>query len=136
MELITDRTSADVALGNSKGSYGYADLNRVEQAVANLAVMAKQLDVQLSLSVKTDWGLPGVFNAANWPVQSQMARYLQNVRLLLSAVGVQAVLPESMNALDYLGANQIEKALLVARERILTVKENFRYSGEVYAGEE
>ncbi len=136
MNLITDRTKKDVSLGNSKGTYGYADLNRVEQAVAELVELAKPLDVQLALPVKTDWGLPGEFDTETWPVKSQMARYLQNVRSLVNAVRVDAALPTSMSGLNYIKANQIEIALLAVQKRILAVKENFRYSGEVYAGKE
>ena len=39
MQFITDRTHADVLLGNEKGIYSYEDLNRVERAVAQLSAM-------------------------------------------------------------------------------------------------
>lgn len=35
--LVTDRTQADVAAGNAKGTYNAADLNRVDAAVSDIA---------------------------------------------------------------------------------------------------
>ena len=35
--LVTDRTQADVAAGNAKGTYNAADLNRVSAAVKYIA---------------------------------------------------------------------------------------------------
>lgn len=136
MNLITDRTRADVLLGNEKGRYGDADLNRVEQAVQTLCALAKKLDIHLSLQVKTDWALPGAFSAQSWPVKSQMKRYLDNVRSLCGGLSLQMPLPETMTGLDFAGANRIEKALVEADLRLQGVLQTYHYSGECYAGEE
>lgn len=135
MNLITDRTKADVLLGNEKGRYGIADLNRVEGAVAELLVLAKPLDINIE-QVKTDWNLPGTFSATEWPTVGQMRRYLGNVSRLCRAVEVMANLPASMEDLNWEGANQIERALLAVEARINHIIEVFRYSGEFFAGEE
>ena len=135
MNLITDRTKADVLLGNEKGRYGIADLNRVEGAVAELLVLAKPLDINIE-QVKTDWSLPGAFSTTEWPTVGQMRRYLGNVCRLCRAVEVMANLPASMEDLNWEGANQIERALLAVETRINHIIEVFRYSGEFFAGEE
>ena len=136
MQLITDRTQADVLLGTAKGNYGAADLNRVEQAVAELVTLAKGLDIRDKLVVKTDWVLPGGFSTDQWPTRSQMQRYLGNVAELCRVVAVNAELPVSMNNLTFEGANQIEKALEQVYDRIQKVLQIFQFSGEVFAGEE
>ena len=136
MEFITDRTKADVLLGTEKGQYSVSDLNRVESAVEELSALAKKLDIEGAYDVKTDWSMPGVFSAAQWPTKKQMTRYLSNVQLLCEAVEVAAKLPTSMEHLNWDGANQIEEALSLVFKRIQKVLISFRYSGEFFAGEE
>lgn len=136
MELITDRTKSDVLLGTEKGYYGVADLNRVESAVAELAGIARLLDICGDIQVKTDWGEPDAFSAAQWPTAVQMRRYLDNVHHLCDTVELAASLPASMESLTWEGANQIEQALLLTYERLQSILQAFRFSGEFYAGEE
>lgn len=136
MEFVTDRTKSDVLLGTEKGRYSVSDLNRVENAVAELAELAKKLGVNKQFDVKTDWDLPGEFLAAAWPTKKNMARFLNNVHSLCEAVELAAKLPTSMEHLTWDGANQIEEALSLVYERIQRILKIFRYSGEFFAGEE
>lgn len=136
MDLITDRTESDVLLGNSKGVYSYADLNRVESAAAMIAEQITELGFALQLQTKTDWYLPGNFSAWNWPVESQMRRYLQNIADIKRLFVISTQIPETMDKLDWNGANNIEKVLQIAFSRITGIKQSYRYSGEIYAGEE
>lgn len=136
MELVTDRTESDALLGNEKGVYGYMDLNRVEQAVAKIVAVLPGLGISLPLKVKIDWVLPEDFTAATFPTASQMERYLRNVAAIRDAFSVSADLPESMDKLNWQGANDIEKVLQVAVARIDGIVRSYRYSGEIFAGEE
>ena len=136
MIWITDRTKADVLLGTEKGCYGAADLNRVEAAVAELYARAEGLDVGEKPVIKTDWALPEVFSHETWVTESQMKRYLGNVKRLCRAVELEKMLPKSMAHLTYQGANQIEKALGLMEKRMPIVLSAFRFSGEFFAGEE
>jgi len=136
MYLITDRTEADVLLGNEKGRYTYQDLNRVEQAVTLLCALAARQNINPKLTTKINWGLPGAFSPDSWPTKSQMTRYLQNVRTLCAQLDIQATLPKSMARLTYVGANQIEKALQAAYEQMQGVLQTYQFSGELIAGEE
>lgn len=128
MDLITDRKENAV--------YEYSDLNRVESAVAQISAMFTELGISDALETKTDWGLPGNFNAAEWPVESQMVRYLSNVKKLKALFPNGVNLPESMDSLTWTGANNIEKLLQVVFDRIRGIKQTYRYSGEIFAGEE
>lgn len=161
-ELITDRTQYHVSLLNilrkkpwsamtasertawygeaAKGAYNYTDLNRVETAVAELAV-----ELGLDLVTKTDWTLWDV------PTRSDMERYLGNVVAIRDACPDDIAfppLPVSMSGLGYEGANNIEKVLALAYESLGRVpdipdvpdvpSEPGEYvirSGEIYCGE-
>ncbi len=136
MKLITDRTHSDVLLGTQKGFYTAIDLNRVEQAVSELAALAEKLDIHITPQVKTDWSSPGAFSTDSWPVRSQMQRYLNNVRMVCSSVGITSQLPASMEKLDWKNANRIENALELAEGELHRVIHTFWYSGELFAGEE
>lgn len=137
IQLVTDRTEADVIQGNAKGVYSSADLNRVESAVAELFELANELGFNFTAETKTDWGVPGSFSQSNWPTATQMERYLENVKDLASAFSVsQITLPKTMGGLTYKGANAIEKVLKNVYTAIQGTTENYRYSGEIYAGEE
>lgn len=142
--MITDRTQADVdrvkelsAKGwagmtaqekvewnaGLKGAYNYTDLNRVETAVAELAA-----DLCLDLQTKTDW------TAWDIPKESDMDRYLKNIKKIRSAgVGYSTTPapPDSMQKLDYIKANNIEKVLVDVYE----TKDALFRCGELYCGE-
>ncbi len=187
--LITDRTAADVEraiylselwsdggfLGtaeelaewhtNLKGAYNASDLNRVENAVAHLARLLRELPLQLqeyaaSLGVAWDMFFDVPYEAneynfavkTNWakasiPSPEDMARYLANVAKLRSALAYNTdSLPTTMDNLRWQGANAIEKALeglntainklrAATTENIDLTAAAWFYSGEIYAGE-
>ena len=131
MEFITDRTEYDALVGNYKGVYSYTDLNRVETAVKLISDT-----MSLGLTTKTNWSLPAAFNAREWPVESQMKRYLANVAAVRRHFGITYPIPSTMDRLTWQGANNIELILKKAMASVDGVIEAYRYSGEFYAGEE
>ena len=132
MAYITDRTELDVIMGTSKGNYGAADLNRVEFGVGRISDT-----LGLGLSVKTDWMAPGDYDPNAWPVESQMARYLENIRSIQMVFGLGFIrLPASMDRLTYVTANNIERILSRAEQLTDGILSTYRYSGELIAGEE
>lgn len=136
MTLVTDRTEADSLLGNEKGTYGYADLNRVENAVSEIAKYFSVLGSSSKMSIKTDWGLPGDFSTETFPVKSQMDRYLSNVQYINNLFAVGLPLPDSMDKMTWDSANMIEEVLQRASGKISAIINTYRYSGEIYAGED
>ena len=104
----------------TKGAYNYSDLNRVERAVAEISE-----ELGLDLVTKTDWGMWGI------PRSADMERYLNNIRVIRSALPVVPDIPETINKLNYEGANNIEKVLLNGYEQAST----FPRCGELFCGE-
>lgn len=130
MELITDRTAADVEAQNEKGVYRAEDMNRVESAVQEISLSLQTMEedirayadekgvawreefelsflpVDAEVRTRTDWTIE------DWPTKPQSRRYLQNIVKLCSLVDVPADgLPGSLEDLTYEGANQIEIVL-------------------------
>ena len=103
IDLVIDRTETDVLLGNSKGIYQAEDLNRVGQAVEELAALLPQLDLQTAVAPKTDWAPPEAYDPDKWIRTANMAVYLANVTTLLSTMRILAPadFPVDMNFLTY-----------------------------------
>lgn len=91
----------------TKGAYNYSDLNRVERAVAEISDIAN-----LGLVTKTDWTMWDV------PTESDMNRYLGNIGVLRTLYSSNISLPNSMANLTYETANNIEKIILAAYEKV------------------
>ena len=151
--------------GEMKGAYDASDLNRVESAVAYLAQLLVLLPIELKeyaaskgvafdaffdvpydaaayvLTTKTDW------DELDSPTPEQMARYIENVNALRSALDyATSDLPGSMDNLTIGGANAIEKALkgldvaisafdAKTKVNLDNTASVWIYSGEIYASE-
>lgn len=105
---------------STKGAYNYSDLNRVERAVAYISQT-----LELNLLTKTDWKVWDI------PKQSDMERYLNNIKVIKNTLHIEIDVPESMSGFNYIGANNIEKILVHSYQRIAVMKR----SGELYSGE-
>lgn len=104
----------------TKGAYNYFDLNRVEKAVA---VISDALG--LGLTTKTDWAMWDV------PRESDMKRYVNNVRVIRNVAGINIALPEVGDKLTFRDANNIESILSNA----LAATESELRCGDVFCGD-
>ena len=132
LDLITDRTRADVANQTDKGFYNASDLNRVGAAVEYIAGRFAALGYACPVTVKKDW------LTSDAPTASQLETYRQNIVTLRSRIAVMASTPEapaSMAGLDYVKANNIEQILLDLDALITNITKSWYFSGELYAGE-
>lgn len=96
-----------IATEATKGAYNYSDLNRVERSVAEISDIAG-----LGLVTKRDWTMWDV------PTESEMNRFLDNVKALRDRYSRETTLPATMSNLNYEIANNIEKIILVAYEKV------------------
>ena len=132
LDLITDRTRADVENETDKGFYNASDLNRVGAAVEYIAGRFAALGYVCPVTVKKDW------LTSDAPTASQLETYRQNIVTLRSRIAVMASTPEapaSMAGLNYVKANNIEQILLDLDALITNITKSWCFSGEVYAGE-
>lgn len=140
-KLVTDRTAADVQAvlaGNldslawysgMKGAYNATDLNRVEAAVLFVIERLRIAGWYLVAQTK-HWTF------ADFPTASEMQRYLDNVRLLRSALPVGLpMVPSDMNLFRYDEANTIESILERLDVAVTNIMQNVYYSSEIYSGE-
>lgn len=130
--LITDRTASDVSAGRRKGYYNALDLIRVGEAMAYLEERFAAVGISVSVSPKLDWQLSDI------PTHAQALRYLEDLRLLrgkLTEFRETASPPDSLTALTWGQANDIETILLDTEKLIQTIILSYRhYSGRTISG--
>lgn len=131
--LITDRTKADVDRGTEKGYYNYTDLNRVETATAETAVILNDNGHPTTLQPQKTWAKEDFWT------ETEITRYLDNVKYCKNQLGIPDDffgLPETMDGLTWQGANAIEKSLEKTVEFVAKIEEQQIYAGTFNAGEE
>lgn len=156
LQLITDRTQADVDRGqylaglwvggkftgtadelaewNSslKGFYNASDLNRVGNAINYVAERFTEAGYLVQVSPRIDW------TEADIPLQSDMKHYLADVSALRELVTTPVTtppVPDDMEGLTYIEANNIEQILLDLDDILTRMISAYIYSNEVYCGE-
>lgn len=153
LNLITDRTQADVdyaarlnAAGwdgmtedertvwtlGLKGTYNASDLNRVGNAVNYVAGRLESAGYSAPVDPKIDW------LESDIPNESSMERYLEDVETIRSTLTVlpgTPDVPEDMVGLTYEEANDIERILLAVDALITNMINSYFYSNEINCGE-
>lgn len=124
--------------GYLNGAYNYTDMNRVENAVKVIYnTMSATFDYLPAIpTIKTNWKREDI------PTQEDVERYIGNLSFLKNLIespgpydldprgyfseGFPNV-PENLNSLDYLGANQIETLLAGLYKAVLWLNAVIRY---------
>lgn len=122
--LITDRRSG--------AFYNASDLNRVGDAVRYLAKRFTDYGYAVAVSPKADW------SESDTPTASQMETYRLNIAHLRAVIAIMASTPETpetMRALNYVKANNIERILQDLDALIANMEQAWFFSGDLYAGE-
>ena len=140
LHLVTDRTSADVAARNEKGTYNASDLNRVGAAMNYVFDRLKAAGYDPHISPKTDW------KGDEWVDLAAQSVYLSDLSELRKQFNVMKSTPEvpprllatginTNDGLTYTWANDIEK-ILEDVDYLLTKSIQSRFfSGELFSGE-
>lgn len=152
--LITDRTIADAQrvneltrkyylgtitaaertewLSNMKGAYNASDLNRVGTYVQELTEKLHEIGLFPDTAGKNDWE-EGDYNDL-----AALEYYLSDIskiRTAINALPTTPPVPESMQELNYIKANNIEQILLDMNQLADSIISGGYYVGEIYAGE-
>lgn len=133
VNLIYDRKTQDLYDKTGKSFYNASDLNRVESATEYISKLLTIYSYfKEELTYKKDWLM------SDFPVETEMKRYLSNIQKLIDAFYLlpdTPVLPDSMNNLDIYKANDIEKILNDLNTLLENMISQFHYCGEIFSGE-
>ena len=154
LELITDRTAADVERwrylhdkgwqnmsdaereewqAQMNGRYDYRDLNRVENAVQSLSKRLKELGYLHGVqSINTGWTREDIPSLSDWK------RYYENVSKLRDCIRVLDTTPAAPalpQKLNYVLANNLEQVLLDIDDVSTKITKSWCYAGDICLGE-
>ena len=155
LDLITDRTAADVqrwrvlqAKGydnmtdaekaewdsGMKGAYNATDLNRVGNALNYVRDRLTDAGYMLGneFTSKTDW------NSSDVPTTADFTAYIKSVSVIRNALTQKRTTPATpadTGSLDFQGANDIEQILIDAEYLINQLQAMFYHYGDIYCGE-
>ncbi|MCI5680182.1 MAG: hypothetical protein MR278_09470 [Bacteroidales bacterium] len=129
LNLVTDRTKADVLRENEKGTYNASDLNRVGEAAAYI----KELTIRAGYPVvgvfRTDW------REGEIPLSDEMNYYLGQVRKCRDCfIDLGIPLPDTIDGLDFIVANNIEKLFVEIEKTIVKIGKTKIYCGTTDCG--
>lgn len=132
LDLIYDRTEADVRDGTAKGYYRHTDLNRVQAAV--LYVRERYRDAGYDAVPAPSFRTWAENDVPRFP---QMDAYLRAVRSLDGLIPIpgKPAIPESPDRLDWRGANAIEEFLTRMDDSAERIAGAWFYSDEIFSGE-
>ncbi len=128
--MTTDRTLGDVLSQNEKGTYNASDLNRVGTAAEELRMIGIDAGYPIVGTFRTD------YMAGEIPLLEEMEYYLSQVQKCRDCffdLGIP--LPHTMDGLDYVGANNIEKVFVEIEKNIQQMHKTKRYCGITHCGE-
>lgn len=121
LDLVFDRTQADVANGTEKGYYNYEDLNRVGSAIKYLTTFLLDSGYYFQTAPKTDWTENDI------PTPAQMQQYIADIHTLrdrLPCIAPDA--PDTASKLTFQQANAIEEILHNLEQVLLAMIEHFK----------
>lgn len=127
--LIYDRTQKDLEQNTSKAYYNYTDLNRIEEWCEYLANLLTSYSYPIKIQVKKNWQM------SDFPVSSEMERIRQNVNALKEVYFAFTEIPENLEYMTIEKANDIEKILSEIDFILISMENNFIYSGVANCGQ-
>lgn len=130
IELITDRTLEDVLSQNEKGTYNASDLNRVGIAAEELRL----------IGIDAGYPIVGIsrrnYSEGEIPLLEEIEYYLSQMhKCRNSFFDLGILLPHTMDGLDYVGANNIERLFVEIEKSIQQMYKTKRYCGITHCGE-
>lgn len=112
-----------------RGAYNYTDLNRVQEAIAYLAALLEGYGYAVNISEAAQ-----AWSEADDPTPGNTQPILLNVAALQQKMNVAAALPETMRALTWQEANEIERVLAQVGALLKNMQQAFVYCGTVNSG--
>ena len=155
LELITDRTAADVKRwqqlqskgyanmteaektewnSGMKGAYNVTDLNRVGNALKYIKKRLSDAGYIAGYDVtdKTDW------KASDIPTTAEFDMYINSFRVIRNALTQRRGTPNAptrSDGIDYQTANDIERILIESEYLLNQLQAMYHYYGDLYCGE-
>lgn len=130
---IYDRNSLDIQNRTKKAFFNYSDMNRLETNAKYLSDLLSEIGYSLTYTVTKTWTLQDI---PKFSELEKIRKYVEDVIGIIPLNDNTIVFPNTLNKMDYVVLNNLEKAMYVLTANIKSIKTAYKYSGEIYSGEE
>lgn len=130
---IYDRSSIDIANRTKKAFFNYSDMNRLEANAKYLSNLLAEIGYNLPYAITKTWTLQDI---PKFLQLEKIRKYVENVIKIIPLNNNTIVFPSTLNKMNYVVLNNLEKAMYVLTANIKSIKTAYKYSGEIYSGEE
>lgn len=130
---IYDRSSIDIAKRTKKAFFNYSDMNRLETNTKYLSDLLTEIGYSLPYTITKTWTLQDI---PKFSQLEKIRKYVEEVIKIIPLNNNTIVFPSTLNKMNYVVLNNLEKAMYVLTANIKSIKTTYKYSGEIYSGEE
>ncbi|NCC16945.1 MAG: hypothetical protein EOM28_11505 [Clostridia bacterium] len=129
IQMITDRTLGDVLSQNEKGTFNASDLNRVSTAAEELRLIGIDAGYPIVGTFRRDYMVGEI------PLLEKMEYYLSQVHKCQNCFfDLRIPLPHTMDGLDYMAVNNMERLFVEIEKSIQQMHETKRFCGTTTCG--
>lgn len=111
-----------------KGAWNYTDLNRIGNAIRSVVNSLNALGIFATVTAKNDWTVNDI------PTSSQANALLTDLTTIKNLCAVARTVPDTLNRLDYVTANNIEAIVLDAYLYVYTLNSSYNHCGSTICG--
>ena len=130
---IFDRTAEDIENHTDKAYFNAVDMDGLEENAEYIGSLLADVGYTLPYTRIKTWTVQDI------PTYSQLEKirkYVESVIKIIPLNDDTIVFPNTLNKMNYVVLNNLEKAMYVLTQNIKRIKTAYKYSGEVYSGEE
>lgn len=131
---IYDRTSKDIEQRTAKAFFNYSDMNRLEKNAEYLSELLVENGYTSMIYSRTKtWDLQDIPRISHL---EKIRGFVEKVIEIIPLNDKSINFPTTLNNMNYVMLNNLEKAMYVLSKSIKRMKKAYKYSGELYSGEE
>ena len=116
-----------------KAFFNYSDMNRLEANAKYLSDLLAEIGYNLPYTITKTWTLQDI---PKFSQLEKIRKYVEDVIKIIPLNNNTIVFPSTLNKMNYVVLNNLEKAMYVLTANIKSIKTAYKYSGEIYSGEE
>lgn len=130
---VFNRTVVDIEKRTKKAFFNYLDMNRLEKNAEYLSTLLADVGYTMPYTKTKTWTIQDI---PTYSSLEKIRKYVESVIEIIPLSDDTIVFPNTLNKMNYVVLNNLEKAMCILTQNIKRIKTAYKYSGEVYSGEE
>lgn len=130
---VFNRTVVDIEKRTKKAFFNYLDMNRLEKNAEYLSTLLADVGYTMPYTKIKTWTIQDI---PTYSSLEKIRKYVESVIEIIPLSDDTIVFPNTLNKMNYVVLNNLEKAMCILTQNIKRIKTAYKYSGELYSGEE